>query len=199
MRKGLLITILILISTVYCKSQQPIKSDVKFKLEASHIDSLNKYRSLGRVTFNIADTIVEITEAKDYYVERKTIRGSAFSTGYRYYKGSLSLKSSVTLFYNTPVGIFKEYDKDGIMINQIDNDEPYKFTIKNLIDKMATTYQVDLLSPMKNADVRRYIEDVTNTPKYEIRIPFDGQFFQYIVLNGDSGETIIDKMGHYEE
>ncbi|MFB9075922.1 hypothetical protein ACFFLS_13395 [Flavobacterium procerum] len=47
-------------------------------------------------------------------------------------------------FYQFPIGIDKDYDENGKLIKEMNNDKLYKFSVQKLIQKFKKEYHVDL-------------------------------------------------------
>jgi hypothetical protein len=193
------------INLLCCKGLKPSKHVLlktkQTTMEQFDIQKFEQYKINNSATYNLEDgSIVQLTDLGESYREERKILNSPFSTGFIFYKNAtLTLKGGGTFFYNNPTGIFNEYDESGNLVNQINYDGLYNFTIQNLIDLLNDNYQIDLTVPVKNLIVKRYIESNTNTPEYHIMYPIDDQSFRNLKINGNTGEIILDAIGHYIE
>ena len=97
-------------------------------------------------------------------------------------------------FYNCPIGIWKDWSKTGKLIKEVDYDEPYKLSVKDIITLVNQKFSIDLLDMNLLLNVDRYNRSV---PIYIISITKPntrGQEIRYITISADNGEILFDKM-----
>ena len=97
-------------------------------------------------------------------------------------------------FYNCPIGIWKDWSKTGKLIKEVDYDEPYKLSVKDIITLVNQKFNIDLLDMNLLLNVDRYNRSV---PIYIISITKPntrGQEIRYITISADNGEVLFDKM-----
>ena len=97
-------------------------------------------------------------------------------------------------FYNCPIGIWKDWSKTGKLIKEVDYDEPYKLSVKDIITLVNQKFNIDLLDMKLLLNVDRYNRSV---PIYIISITKPntrGQEIRYITISADNGEILFDKM-----
>ena len=96
-------------------------------------------------------------------------------------------------FYNCQIGIWKDWSKTGKLIKEVDYDEPYKLSIKDIITLVNQKFSIDLLDMNLLLNVDRYNRSV---PIYIISITKSntrGQEIRYITISADNGEILFDK------
>ena len=96
-------------------------------------------------------------------------------------------------FYNCQIGIWKDWSKTGKLIKEVDYDEPYKLSIKDIITLVNQKFNIDLLDMNLLLNVDRYNRSV---PIYIISITKSntrGQEIRYITISADNGEILFDK------
>ena len=118
---------------------------------------------------------------------------------------NLSLKTTTTLFYLFPIGNTKEYDPNGNLINETNNDEKYSFSVEQLCELIKEEYGVDLMvrsSPNKDELLytvsRQYI---TNLGKncyivtFYSELPDEGEFYarKNVYVDGTSGKILAEE------
>ncbi|WP_232122433.1 hypothetical protein [Tenacibaculum finnmarkense] len=100
------------------------------------IETFNENKIGNEYNFKLEDgTKINQQELpNNEYIERINPKNSYFQTLNRYYYSNKKLKSTVQLFPNDfLVGILKEYDQFGNLINEIDYDKPFKFTWEDIL------------------------------------------------------------------
>ena len=97
-------------------------------------------------------------------------------------------------FYNCQIGVWKDWSKTGKLIKEVDYDEPYKLSVKDIITLVNQKFNIDLLDMNLLLNVDRYNRSV---PIYIISITKPntrGQEIRYINISADNGEILFDKM-----
>ena len=97
-------------------------------------------------------------------------------------------------FYDCQIGIWKDWSKKGKLIKEVDYDEPYKLSVKDIITLVNQKFSIDLLDMNLLLNVDRYNRSV---PIYIISITKPntrGQEIRYITISADNGEILFDKM-----
>lgn len=98
-------------------------------------------------------------------------------------------------FYNCQIGIWKNWSKTGKLIKEVDYDEPYKLSVKDIITLVNQKFNIDLLDMKLLLNVDRYnrsvpIYNIISITKPNIR----GLEIRYITISADNGEVLFDKM-----
>ena len=98
------------------------------------------------------------------------------------------------------IGITKEYNKMGKLIKETNEDAPYEFSVKDLIQKFKKEYNIDLEDREKSSGksnsvydgVRRYPteECYHNKPIYEVGYSLKDGYHSYFI-DGTTGETLF--------
>ena len=97
-------------------------------------------------------------------------------------------------FYNCQIGIWKDWSKTGKLIKEVDYDEPYKLSVKDIITLVNQKFSIDLLDMNLLLNVDRSIRSV---PIYIISITKPntrGKEIRYITISADNGKILFDKM-----
>jgi hypothetical protein len=166
----------------------------QLEMEKFNIVDYNRLQINGIARYIRSDgSQITLKDAGAYYTEEiRKESNSPFATTYRFFKSSLKLKGSGSLFYKIATGVFKEYNEKGELVSEKDFDAQYKFTIDSLIDKMKKEFNINLLTPTAGLMVYRYVDAVTKSPEYVIQVPIRDLVFRHIVLDGNSGRTKKD-------
>ena len=98
-------------------------------------------------------------------------------------------------FYNCQIGVWKDWSKTGKLIKEINCDEPYKLSVKDIITLVNQKFNIDLLDMKLLLNVDRYnrsvpIYNIISITKPNIR----GLEIRYITISADNGEVLFDKM-----
>ncbi|MBF6652138.1 hypothetical protein C3B47_04390 [Flavobacterium columnare] len=99
--------------------------------KTDRIYHLNNYSV--RVIFRDREYTEEIEQINSPYKE------------YNYYHSNNLLKSRIKNFNDFPIGITKEYDENGKLIKETDNDKNYPFKVEDLCKLIKEEYDVDLM------------------------------------------------------
>ncbi|PBJ13097.1 hypothetical protein BSF42_14960 [Flavobacterium sp. ACN6] len=126
---------------------------------------------------------VRLKNTQNYYSTVKTYS----------YKNKL-LQGVSHEFYAIDIGIYREYDEIGKLGREIDYDKPYKFSIKQLIEKVKKECNVDLEKKIQNTWAKRKVDQNLKKPFYEVSLgskEIPGQQ-EYILIDGTTGETLFE-------
>lgn len=106
-----------------------------------------------------------------------------------YFKKSRQLKAEGNNFYSFPIGISKEFDEKGNLINEIDYNKDYQFSIEDLQKKMKEIYNVDIMNKNQTRSVSRTtIDPRIKFPYYQIVVNTGKASFNNYLLKGNTGE-----------
>ena len=160
---------------MYCTPQFPCDKKNKFLMKG------NKRVRIIDFNDNIKIEKADITNPKKKF--------------YMYDKRTKNLLLAGQTFYSMEIGKWNYYDKLGKSIKELDMDESFPFSIENLIKKLKTEYNIDLLDVSKKIIVSR--GEVNNQSYYEILIPIipaiQGEYeFKKYNIDGKTGETLLD-------
>lgn len=198
--KKILISIC-LISLNSCISQ--IKGDKKEKESMEYFD-ISRFKD-WEVDTNYSTTenynflkkgnerIEIVINERTIYVQ-KTNTANPYGIRKNYYPKNKLLKSVFYEFYSMLLGGAKKYDEGGKLIEEIDYDKPYKFSIKELIEKVKKEYDVDLEKKIENNWAKRKVDQNLKKPFYEVSLgskEIPGQQ-DYILIDGTTGETLFE-------
>jgi len=161
------------------------------------------------------DEQVRIIQSETAYVEdQENIK--QFMVNRRAY--SLKSKRLIYItkrFYNFPIGITKEYDENGKLINEIDNDQDYKITTEQLCTIIKKEFNVDIsIRPDIKKNLRYGLyrgkkETYSNDYRYIYEVIFyvdtdeGGSARKIVTIDGNTGEILyieeqnMDKGGNY--
>ncbi|MCL1786412.1 MAG: hypothetical protein FWG38_00380 [Defluviitaleaceae bacterium] len=130
-------------------------------------------------------------KVKKYWEHRKYP-----NSGYKFYSeydaNGILVETSIS-FYGMVTGFICFYNTSGNIINKEDWDEPYKFSIDDLINKMKTQYDIDIVDTRICSVISRGVYDkYNNTPLYSVYLYGDPKEHQLIcyVIDGNTGKTL---------
>ncbi|PAM92815.1 hypothetical protein B4N84_22060 [Flavobacterium sp. IR1] len=106
-----------------------------------------------------------------------------------------NLYSEGTKFYQIWIGIDKAYDEVGKIIEEIDNDQFYTFSIQQLIEKIKREQDVDLEDLTQKSIVDRREDTALQKPIYEVHLESKkSQDYQtdYFLIDGITGEVLFE-------
>ncbi|OWP74044.1 hypothetical protein BWG23_15155, partial [Flavobacterium oreochromis] len=171
--KTLIVSAILSLYMINCKGQQ--KDTLKpnnFKKETMEYFDENKYKEWNIDNFNNSKTdriyhlnnySVRVIFRDREYTEEIEQMNSPYKE-YKYYYNNTLLKSTVREFNSFPIGITKEYDENGKLIKEIDNDKNYPFKVEDLCKLIKEEYGVDL---MVKSDYKKNILEYRVDRRYE--------------------------------
>lgn len=199
MKKILLLTMFI--SAINCKTINQEHNNIKDRnMEKFNITEFRKKETKMNVSYleENSDTIIETIELNDIFQRNVSVKESPYHTKKAYYKSNYHLKAESTYFYNIPIGITKKYDEKGNPLEKIDWAEREKriFSIEQLIEKMKSEFDIDLLDPKDKG-----VSCSGNPLAYSIGIhPKNSHSsFRLIKIDAKTGELISDEILNYEK
>lgn len=150
----------------------------KFDLTAfnKHKKGNNNYCRYIKTDDNGATIETYLIENNDSYQETITNLNTPIKKRCMYDKNTLNIVKEVVSFYDCIIGFRKEYNKEGVLITEINNDAPYKFSWQDLVQKMKTEYDINLMDKLDQIKNNNSVSSVSRNPQimqYNIRIPCD--------------------------
>ncbi len=151
----------------------------------------------SRTNIRTKDDSIDIYKLKEIS-EFISIMNSPYKFG-RFYYPNGNLKIQLQFFYDFKIGIEKNCDEQGKLVEEINYDKPYKFTLDRLITKMKRKYDLDLLDG-KSLSVHRGISKKGTIEKYPyyniwVRLKPSTPEFGYTdyLIDGITGKTLLVK------
>ncbi|MGV3458955.1 MAG: PepSY domain-containing protein [Flavobacterium sp.] len=195
------ILICLAVLSFYAVAAQKKSNLRETRIEHFDIDS---FRKAGKGLYathveSKGDTLVERYELPDAFVQTSYRLKSPFKKKKSFYKDNLQLKTEANFFYGLMVGVAKQYNTKGEVVEQRDWDKCCPFSVPALISKLKTEFNIDLEDETdKNAvragDDDRWIYIVTirlaGNPEGKVR---------QIKIDAASGATLEDKVSSYEK
>lgn len=186
------IIIILLFILTACKTHKKTNLEIYKKEYTMEIFDIKKYEQIKTENkdFFIKDdsTIVKLSESIDSYQQTEVSAKSPFALKKIFNKKTRSLKKTGQFFYNFPIGIHKEYNERGILVNEINHEEYFKFSIEDLIKKMEKEFGLNIMDTHNKIEISRSINP---SPHYHITYPsyknFDG-VVNIVIIDGTTGE-----------
>jgi len=133
-----------------------------------------------------------------FYENKIQVERSSLLNPYKrtsiYFRKTKVLYTHVTEFYQFSIRIDKTYDETGKVINEKDNDKPYVFSLRQLIEKIKREYNVDLEDRTQKGLVDRRIDAYLKKPIYELDLPSEKApdfVTDYLLIDGITGEILF--------
>lgn len=189
---------IIFISLIGCnQSKNEIKQIKKItvmkKIDSTYLKKIKEFNTQNeKLQLTQNDTIIELKDQGKTYFESKRKKDESFSNYTIYDKKNSMMIKSGTHFYNCPVGIYKKYNEKGELIEEINRDENFTFSIYSLIEKIKKTYDINLNDGKQSRSINRGIDDQTGKLIYKIKYDInaiDGNF-KYLIIDAKNGEII---------
>lgn len=212
--KQKIILALLLFNAIGCKSQEKKENLItKQKDTMKHFDKKN-YNDLMKnpnfatygYYFDDAKTKIQVysnSGGKGYIRRIKKYNSPYVQINSFYENGNLQFEG--LQFYVFLVGINKEFDDNGKLIKETNNDLLYKFSIDDLREKLKREYQVDIVSDYKDSDLTLIIVNrwegydsdggiyKKGTPMYQVKLTTKKGIVN-LEVNALNGETITEKL-----
>ncbi|SUJ04707.1 Uncharacterised protein [Sphingobacterium spiritivorum] len=94
-------------------------------------------------------------------------------------------------FYGSPINKTIQYDEKHQIIKEIDYEKTYRFTIKDLIQKIRKEYHVDLENVSQGGSVKRNGKDGTFYYEVSLKSKEEPLKMDYILVDGNTGKTLF--------
>lgn len=210
-----IIIIICLVSLTSCKSQvkTQIKNNNKNVEGNMEYFNIEKYKNWEKDNdWSPNETAKFFKKENDrvqiyFYNEGIQVRIQNIRSPYEVVKGfSNDTKRLLGLgnnFYQFPIGIYKEYDENGKLVKEIDNDKQYDFSLKQVIEKIKKEYESDLEDLTQKATITRRVDPYLNKPIYEVHIrrskdDIEKNAYFYILIDGTTGKVLYTTSSYYK-
>lgn len=189
---------IVLLLSLGCKAQEFDLRDMKrfdekvfkdWEVDTQYVQIYDWDRFLKK-----RDERVRIIKTDSFIQVEVSSIANPYKNKYKYDIHTKRLILQSYFFYNCPIGIWKDWSKTGKLIKEVDYDEPYKLSVKDIITLVNQKFNIDLLDMKLLLNVDRYNRSV---PIYIISITKPntrGQEIRYITISADNGEILFDKM-----
>lgn len=134
------------------------------------------------ITVNPDGNTIEIylKENKDSYQETITYLNSPIKKRYMFDKKTLKITKEIKSFYDCIIGLRKEFNENGELLKVIDNDKPFLFTWQDLITKMKTEFNIDLMDIKNQIHINTYPASVSrSSQEMKYFIVIQNEFIPY--------------------
>ncbi len=183
-----ILSLILLTSIMSCSAQKKTTTITLKKMEKLNNQNFDNIQVNGEANFTLPNgDIVRQFEDKGSYIESISKKETPFETVNVFDKGTGALKATGENFYGFSIGILKEYDQNGVLIKETNFDEPFKFTIEALAQKIVEELHVNIM--MKTTDVTVY-RTTNPTPTYQLFYPViegNPRWLNILVFDGVTG------------
>ncbi len=146
-------------------------------------------------TYYIKDTRVDLFLSKnrpdrDIHVYKRN-RGYTFLKFYS--KQNYKYLGGGDMFYEVLYGKWRYYDENGNLKEERSYDEPYKFSVNQLIKKMKKEYHINLAVDDKDRDIDVYRGILRKIkPCYVVYyLSEERENFKRLLIDGTTGKTLV--------
>lgn len=192
MKNKIFIVFLAVVSMSGCTSNKNIINNHSINGETidPQILSLTKKSSAYATTYLgwIGDTFVHVQEYSSYILYSRTPRNSnlAYDKYYDLYSRVIMQEGKAFMPNHFQIGVWKIYDKNGRLEKIIDYDEPFTFTLN---DVLVYCKNNNIIIPFYQTP-----ESITNLSEIDRRIRNENPIWQ-ILVERDDGLTLIELDG----
>lgn len=196
--KIIIIIATLLFSIVSCKSQI---ANTKKNMEYFNID---KFKNLptnpetGLLILENGDEVYYFKGSNDKGFIERTEKKNTPITILKAFHENTSLLTKGEEFYNFRVGIYKIYDENGNLTEEINYDKDYKFSIDDLIKKMKEEYKIDILKRSPWIKVMR--DKIDSGVIYKVMVYLKENKYsdtKNYTIDGTTGKVISEKILSY--
>jgi len=176
------------------KIEKPTKNIVVIKkLKDNYLNKIKWKNQNGKTKFVEGDSIIELTNRNDIFLETKRKVNDSTYHFFAYDKKTNLMIASGQYFYKIPTGVFKRYNENGELIETINRDRNFSFSITELIDKIKTTYQIDLNCTTKVKTISRQFDKSNNRYQYMIIYKNNkNEKLKCLTIDGKTGKILGD-------
>ena len=193
------IIIIISISPILigCESINKYFSSIKvFKNKKMELFDYEKYNELKNENSNFYfandSTKIEFEEFDDVFSQQTINVNTLFSTIKNYNKVSKLLESETLFFQSNPIGVSEKFDSDGNVINQINYDSFFPYTLDQLHIDFISNYNINIFDINQKCNVIRE-SDIEPFPYYQISQPLENGKLRFFFVNGINGNVISEE------
>ena len=159
-------------------------------MEKFDIEKFKKIKLIAGEAFVTEDNnFVTLSENEENFQQDIIKSNSPIQQSKLFYKDTLSLKKEAEFFQGFAIGVHKRYDEKGELIEEIDHDLPFTFSLEDVRQKILSEFGKDIM----DAGLRFGISRSTNpAPHYIVVIPLTnlpkGES-KLLKINGETGEV----------
>lgn len=178
---------------------QPIGNVIVIKkLDSSYLDTIKAIsRKDQKIQLIEKDSVVELTDQGDTYLERRRKNNESIYNYFVYDKKNHLMTISGTSFYDIPIGIFRRYNEYGETVEEVNRDKNYAFSVYDLIEKIKVTHQIDLNTTAKITDIEKAFDNSANKYFYMIRYKDEKGTTKFISIDGQTGKILAEGVYRY--
>ena len=168
-----LLTLLVVISSCKAQGNNNIKQNKTLERTTEKFDSWTYYRQRHGSEYVFEDYLRGKVrqfggDNGSEFVEYARKQNELFGTYKEFYNKTKTLKKIGRYYYNKfSIGIWKQYNEDGYLIETIDRDIPYKNYPWEKVERFITE-ELKLNLFDKDVEVNRYIDEEVNLPIWYI-------------------------------
>jgi hypothetical protein len=143
--------------------------------------------------------LITLHEYKDSYQQELIRADGSIKQSKIFDKETLNLKKEGEFFYGFAIGIHKTYDENGELLEEINHDLPYSFSLEDVRQKILAEFGKDIMDAEQRVKVSR---STNPAPHYVVIIPLTSLpkgDSRAIRLNGETGEIEADYVMKYTE
>lgn len=143
-------------------------------------------------TYRNGDESLKVIVSQENIIIYKGNDNNQYETLEYYSANNNQLTYSGQLFDRVEYGTWRKYDEQGNLIEEVDHDVHFDFSIEALIEKMLKEHGEDITNKAL-VSVRRYYKEEYDISFYSVVVrPFAGasQHYGYII-DGNTGKTLL--------
>ena len=199
-----LLTLLVVISSCKAQGNNNIKQNKTLERTTEKFDSWTYYRQRHGSEYVFEDHLRGKVrqfggDNGSEFVEYARKDNELYGSYKEFYNKTKTLKKIGRYYYNKfSIGIWKQYNEDGYLIETIDKDIPYKNYPWEKVERFITE-ELKLNLFDKDVEVNRYIDEEVNLPIWYITWRSDSTEVFSIKINALTGKVISKEINEVRE
>ena len=199
-----LLTLLVVISSCKAQGNNNIKQNKTLERTTEKFDSWTYYRQRHGSEYVFEDHLRGKVrqfggDNGSEFVEYARKDNELYGSYKEFYNKTKTLKKIGRYYYNKfSIGIWKQYNEDGYLIETIDKDIPYKNYPWEKVERFITE-ELKLNLFDKDVEVNRYFDEEVNLPIWYITWRSDSTEVFSIKINALTGKVISKEINEVRE
>jgi len=114
-----------------------------------------------------------------------------------YDKKSLTLVRTGQVFFDTPIGIHREYNSKGELVKETDYDKDFKLSLNDIISLVKEKIKADINKKGQVSHLTRRFDEDRNKYIYYIVVRINDSGCRDVIIDAENGEIIYDERGFF--
>jgi hypothetical protein len=154
---------------------------------------LEKYKKDNQFKYIESDSIFKLEDHGEKYKEIKNKIGERLTTINVYDKDKLVLIGNGNYMFDFPIGIHRDYDLDGNIIQEKNFDKDFPLSFRELKQKLLNEAKINIDDTTIDLSMNRGLDSSDMKHKYYLTLyAKDRTSYRYIIIDGVTGNILKD-------